>query len=74
MREAEGVSTREDFLAYVSELLTDLSEHPDQWENLSLQTFLEALGRWVEDSGFNPQPPQAWSAAACLLRAGRGYE
>ena len=73
MREAESIMTQKDFLAYLTELRTNLSEHPDQWENLSLDAFLDAMGRWVEDSGFAP-PAHTWTAAACLLRAGRGYE
>ena len=80
MRDPKEIESRADFVAFVAELETDLKSHPDEWENLTLETFLEALGAWAEGIrlGVNAPAlldrPEAWSLAAMLLWAGRSYE
>jgi hypothetical protein len=67
-------------VAFVAELESDLKSHPNEWENITLETFLEALGAWAQ--GFrlganvpaSLDQPEAWALAAMLLWAGRIYD
>lgn len=43
------VKTRSDFSIFVEGLLNDLQSNPSEWENRTLEGFLEALGRYSED-------------------------
>jgi hypothetical protein len=80
VRDPIEIKTRADFVAFVAELEADLKSHPNEWENLTLETFLNALGAWAEgfrlrvNAPASLDRPQAWSLAAMLLWAGRTYE
>jgi hypothetical protein len=64
----------------VKELEANLKSQPNEWENPTLERFLNALGAWVEGFrlGVNVpalfDQPEAWSLAANLLSAGRIHE
>ena len=47
----EDIQTREDLVAFVRALLADLVENADkaEWENPTLERYLEALAAWTED-------------------------
>jgi hypothetical protein len=44
MRDPKQIQSRADFVAFVAELEADLKSYPNEWENPTLETFLEALG------------------------------
>jgi len=77
----ERVVTRPDLVSYLEALMADHQRNVDEWENLSLPMFLEAMKAWLVDTdryqheaaggGSGPSP---WRVAAELLRAGRSYE
>ena len=73
----EEVQTPQDFIAFVHALLTDYQTNEDDWENPTLDRFLEALASWTED-WFNkhgePAPPAQWSVFAQALLAASMYE
>ena len=76
-----SIGSRDDFVALVKAMSKDLRENPSTWENASLESFLEALGAWVEDmDGYyinqgKPVPTQPdWKVAADMLMAARTYE
>ncbi|MFD4462150.1 hypothetical protein [Nocardia sp. NPDC058480] len=46
----DEIMTRAEFAACVGDLRINLLEHRDRWNNLTLESFLEALGAWVDDS------------------------
>ena len=76
-----SIGSREDFVAFVKAMSKDLRENPSTWENTNLESFLEALGSWVEDmDGYyinqgKPVPTQPdWKVAADMLMAARTYE
>ena len=58
--------SREDLIAVVNALRSDLEHNPEAWENSDLSSFLEALARWVEDmDGYyqnmgQPVPSNPW--------------
>jgi hypothetical protein len=76
------ISSRADFLAFVSALRDDLHNNASHWENPTLATFLEALEAWGSscpnyyrnmEIPLNPDEPQ-WRVFADMLAAARVYE
>lgn len=75
------IRTREDFVAFVQELLRDLNAIPDEWENSTLESYLEAMAAWTEDAeGYYtnqrvplPQHP-SWRMLGEILLASKYYE
>lgn len=76
-----SIRSREDFVAFIKALVKDLRENPASWENSNLESYLEALGAWVEDmDGYYlnqgkhvPQQPD-WKVIADMLMAAKMYE
>jgi hypothetical protein len=85
MRMTEQVSaieTKEDLATFVSELRQDLLRHPDEWQNLTLDHYLESLSAWLADMAEDyfesngarvPETP-SWRALGEMLLAGKYYE
>jgi hypothetical protein len=75
------VTTREDAVRVVADMVQDLRDHPDAWENSTLDRFLEALASSMEgiESGYRnrgkalPAQP-TWAVVAELLVMATGYE
>jgi len=80
MRDPNEIKSKADFVAFIEEFDADIKNHPDGWENVTLEAFLNALGAWANDAqlGVNFSSeldrPECWSLAAMLLWAGRSYE
>lgn len=88
---AESVQTEADFLRFAHALLTDrrtevqqqkvtpvdrFGRGPNGWENHTIEEFLFAMIRWLEDVG-NSHPldaPPDWGYFAFALLAGSQYE
>ena len=79
--QVEGIVTREDLVAFVEALRSDLEANPKQWENPTLAAFLGALVSWIEDmDGFYrsqgreaPKTP-TWKTFGEMLAAAGVYE
>ena len=69
-----------DLLVVITRLRTHLARHPDEWENPTLESFLEASSGWLASfpqSYINmghPVPSPDWQFVADVLRVGRIYE
>lgn len=46
----DHVVTCDDFLAFVHELRKEVVDNPERWENVTLESYLEALAAWVQDT------------------------
>ena len=75
------IETREDFVAMLAELLLDLRTKPEEWENSTLERYLEAIADWTGDSdGYYanrgiPVPEQPnWRTFGEVLLAAKYYE
>lgn len=76
------VRTSADLASFVSQLRLDLSQNPDEWENPTLERFLDSLAAWLEDIDlrtFYNMPDLAaehveWRFVADMLYAARIYE
>lgn len=69
-----GACSRSDVVKIIDELLLDLRENPDSWENPTLERYLEAMGRWIEDMGRKQDDPPSWEYIIDILEAARIYE
>jgi hypothetical protein len=78
----ETVTSREDFAAFVDQLRSDLAIRPDEWENPTLDAFLEALSAYTRAvpgyitnvrSELHPDQP-SWQLFALILSGARVYE
>jgi hypothetical protein len=81
MNDTSWVRSRADLVTYVQQLSREAAAHPETWENLSLDRYLDALGAWVEsmDGYFlnrgkaAPEQPD-WGLIASMLGAAVLYE
>jgi hypothetical protein len=75
------IQTRDDLVAFIKALRSDLRADPKKWENATLESFLDALASWTEDmDGYYqnhgrevPQTP-TWKTLGEMLAAARVYE
>ncbi|XXF77593.1 hypothetical protein P2318_31755 [Myxococcaceae bacterium GXIMD 01537] len=77
----EAVRSRDDLVRFIHALREDLQRDPGDWENPTLERFLEALAGWCEDmNGYYkgrgervPEQP-TWKVVADMLMAASMYE
>ena len=69
----QKVKSKEDFIEFLSCLTKDLEKNHDEWENPTLERFLEAMGAWLIDSKSVPDQP-TWRTLADILYASKIYE
>ncbi|MDW2878258.1 MULTISPECIES: DUF7660 family protein [Bacillaceae] len=77
----DKVKSREDLIKFIKHLRTDLQTNRAEWENITLEDYLEAMEDWVKDmDGYylntnQPVPEQpSWKTIADILFASRMYE
>ena len=75
------IRSREDFAVFVRALREDLKGNPQDWENDTLDRYLEAMSAWVENMNAyflnqgRPTPEQPdWKLLGDILMAARIYE
>ncbi|ACK69911.1 conserved hypothetical protein [Gloeothece citriformis PCC 7424] len=83
------VNSRDTFLEFVAALRADLVASNAQetvapsspyvpnacdWENPSLERYLQALHTWIEDMGDRISEPPSWRTFADILYAAKIYE
>jgi hypothetical protein len=68
------MKTREDAVAAIRNLLVDLKENPDDWENPTLERYLDAMAAWVESSGKKHNQPLTWDLVVEMFEAAKIYE
>lgn len=77
----DSIETREELAEFVEALLSDLETNRDDWENPTLERFLEAMGAWIRampsaygNMGRQLPHDTAWRAVADILLASKMYE
>jgi hypothetical protein len=75
------VETREDLARFIAALKEDLLANRDQWENWTLEDYLESMSAWMRDTdsyrrhiGKPSSSEPSWQALAEILYAGKLYE
>jgi len=81
LEETSFVDTYKDLALFVQELAHNLRTKPQEWENVTLPEYLEAMAAWLEDAdGYyanagKPIPQQpSWQNLAEILLAAKHYE
>ena len=77
----DNVATKADLARFIETLSEDLRANREMWENSTLDSYLSALGSWLEDSdayyrnrGVEPPVAPTWKTFAEMLLAGKIYE
>ncbi|MEH7452795.1 DUF7660 family protein [Gottfriedia acidiceleris] len=69
----ENVKTKNDFIMFVESLRSDLNTNEVEWENVTLEAYLEAMKAWMTDTDRLSDSP-SWKDFAVILLSGRFYE
>ncbi|WP_050369195.1 DUF7660 family protein [Streptomyces acidiscabies] len=79
--EAGICATRQDVVALIASAHANLAEHPHHWLNDDLDSFLEAMGAFLDgltnmyvNRGIEEPSQPDWQLFATALVAGRSYE
>lgn len=77
----DTIKTKDDFINFVHSLQDELKAKPTEWENRTLDSYLEAIASWTEDmdnyyvNTGKPVPKDVnWSVFADILKAASMYE
>lgn len=68
---AEKIQTKQDFLTFIQKIIVDFHENKEEWENVNLDDFLEAMYRYCNDKEFD-EP--SWKVFADILLGASIYE
>lgn len=69
------VDTRNELVRFLTALRSDLQRNPDGWQNVTLDSYLEAIGAWFVEAREEQIPHEApWNLLAAALWVGRIYE
>lgn len=76
-----NIRDKKDFLNFLELLIGDLKNNRQEWENINLESYLEAVAGWTEDmEGYyqninQPLPDNInWKIFADILMAAKIYE
>ena len=67
----QRVNNRQTFFEFISALIEDKKNLPENWENSTVEDYLESASRWLEDSG---RDDVSWKLMAEFLYCGKIYE
>jgi hypothetical protein len=77
----ERIQSKSDLVEFIEALASDARTNADRWENSTVERYLSALARWLEDSdGYyqnqnRPVPERpSWRSVAEMLIAAKMYE
>lgn len=79
IRKIEESTDMDAFLSFLNELILDFRRNPEEWENRTVDLYLEAVKSWMEDyssSAFNDIDWRSlsYSTLARMLYMGKIYE
>lgn len=79
INQIEEISDKEAFLSFLEALIFDYRKHPKEWENTTIDLYLEAMMSWIEDYSSSEFNDIDWkdinySTMAKILYMGKLYE
>lgn len=69
----DNVRTKKDLILFIKSLRTDLKTNEEDWENNTLENYLESIEGWMTDTNMLSEKPN-WKGFAEILLSGRFYE
>ena len=80
-KKLEKVTSREELAEWVAQLKNNFIDHPEEWENADIASYLEAISAWLHDmDGYyenqNMPTPSfpTWRMLGDILLASKFYE
>lgn len=80
-KEIAKVHSKEDFIKFINHLIKDFKENQSEWENKTVESYLEGISSWIEDmEGYYEnnkiEKPKDinWNFFANVLYAAKIYE
>jgi len=80
-KEIDPIKTKEDLAEFLLGLRKDLIENPGDWENQTLDRYLDAMGSWIrvidaysKNTGDIEALSPSWKTFAKILSAAKIYE
>jgi hypothetical protein len=77
----DSINSKGDLVAFVHALTENFHSHPEEWENDTLERFLDAFASWLEASdscyrnrGVSPPQSPTWQNVGEMLIAAKIYE
>lgn len=67
-------ATLDDVITTLHKLIADLNDKPEEWENPTLESYLEALVAWLTDVRQRVGDEPSWRLVESALRAAKVYE
>ena len=72
---AENDGTLEDVLHNINTLISELQQgETDEWENVTLESFLEAMHAWLSAMGPRIEGKPSWKFIEHMISAAKVYE
>lgn len=68
------IKTRNDVIQTLDTLHADLRANPSEWENPTLDRYLEAMSAWLYSARLREVNEPSWELICDLLEAGKIYE
>jgi hypothetical protein len=75
------ITCKDDFVFFIESLQDDLKNNPTEWENKTLEDYLDAIGAWTDDMdgyysnvGIDMPAHIDWKVFATILVAAKMYE
>lgn len=77
----DKIETKEDFAEFIGKLRGELLNAPEEWENTTLEKFLESMEAWIKaidmyskNTGDTEVLVPSWSTFAKIFCAAKIYE
>lgn len=69
----DNVRNKTDLIMFIKSLRTDLKTNEEEWENITLEDYLESMEAWMTDTNMLSEKPN-WKSFTEILLSGRFYE
>ncbi len=80
-QQLEKVKTKQELIVFIKSLRDDFKNNKDDWQNWTLESYLEAVEAWLNDSDGLPmntgqkiEELSKWELVATILYVGKIYE
>lgn len=80
-QQLEKIKTKQELIVFIKSLRDDFKHDKENWQNLTLEAYLESMEAWLNDSGDRPmntgkkiEELSKWELVATILYAGKIYE
>lgn len=72
--ETEKNKTKEEFIVFLELLRQDFKTNIEDWQNQDVESQLESIKAWIEDSDSNNFEGNVWSILTKVFLASKYYE